>query len=151
VFLYTPTQHPFPEFYCCCISSSDMDSYFLDGTRENIRAQHDTKALADYTTSLANWRKIVGRVSYKKRCVLFSTHTFLQFNISYVGHMSTLILNLFFMGMVHFNFKFIIFCMRVHHNGLPLGPHVTYGCCTIPLNMIDVSSQRICIVLITTT
>jgi hypothetical protein len=48
---------------------------------------------------------------------------------------SSLILNLFFVG-------------RVHHIGLPIGPCVSYNHFTIPSNMIGVSSQHTCIVLV---
>jgi hypothetical protein len=40
--------------------------------------------------------------------------------------MSTLILYLFFVGMIHF-----IFFVGVHHTGLPLDPHVLYIRCII--------------------
>jgi hypothetical protein len=51
---------------------------------------------------------------------------------------STLILNLFFMG-------------KVHHTGLSLDPRVSYNCYTIPSNMVGVPSHHTSIVLVYST
>jgi hypothetical protein len=69
-----------------------------------------------------------------KECIFFSTHIFfgLLGKIKYT----------MYEPYIHF-----IFVGMVHHIGLSLGPHVSYRCCTIPLNMIGLSLQRIGIVL----
>lgn len=61
--------------------------------------------------------------------------------------MSTSILNIFYVGRIHFNLN-IIYVGKVHHTGLPLDPHVSYNRCTIPSNIICVPSERTSIVLV---
>jgi hypothetical protein len=61
--------------------------------------------------------------------------------------MSTLILNLFLWGVSTLIYSTV---GRIHHNGLPLGPRVSYCRCAITSNMIGVRSQRTYIVVLST-